>query len=85
MLRIQVVKDCNDALQDQGLRESVNKTNGKLWDSSIQCWGKLDHQRLTVGFTVTVGAASLAPWRRAFAALANFGDPEAFHDFHFDI
>jgi len=32
-----------------------------------------------------VGAASLAPWRRAFAALANFGDPEAFHDFHFDI
>ena len=26
---------------------------------------------------VTVGAASLAPWRRAFAALENFRDPEA--------
>ena len=50
-----------------------------------QVWYFTDSQAGLQASPVTVGATSLAPWRRAFAALANFGDPEAFHGFHFDI
>lgn len=56
-----------------------------MYFSWSQAWYFTDSQAGLQASPVTVGAASLAPWRRAFAALANFGDPEAFHDFHFDI
>lgn len=48
---------------------------GSQWRPGLQLLDLLLQAGLQAS-PVTVGAASLAPWRRAFAALANFGDPE---------